>query len=173
MKYMIFLTVLTLCLGACSTLQNDSATDSGTSPDAVAARKSGMPAARIYKLDERYADLVPVVMIDGRLTWYPAPTDIRESTAPLKLTDGWWLDRQGISVNTSFLNWNRQEYSKFETTPTPAEIKAAIVPGARISELYELPMTTTSASNDTVAVNSLIKKGLPGCTSLLPVYTIK
>lgn len=123
---------------------------------------SMLPRAIIYKVDKRYRDKVPVAMDGGkmRLISFPAPTDVRESTAPIELADGYLLDRQGVGVNTVFLEWTRDEYSAMHATPSVAAIKEAIIPMSYVSVLVELPMTTQEAAADIEYVNSLIKGGL-------------
>ena len=151
---------------ACSAVRPvDSVVESVPRRDAVAA----LPSARIYKVDSQWAYLVPVTVSNGTLVSWPAPGDVRSATAPLALADGWWLDRQGVNPNTMFLKWTRGEYASMANTPDAAEIKAAVIPGSRLSELVELPLTTSSAVDDTAAVNQLILKGLPGCKQLIQV----
>lgn len=133
---------------------------------------SAQPMGRIYKVDSQWADHVTATVADGNLISYPAPGDIVPVTAPVALADGWYLDRQGVNVNTVFLKWTRQEYAALKSVPSPSEIKAGIVSGARISELYELPVTAGVAANDTAAVNRLIESGLKDCKSLLPVFRL-
>ena len=119
-----------------------------------------LPRARIYKISPEYAGLVPVSISDGRLVSYPAPSDISPATAPLPLADGWILDRQGIGPASSFLKWTRQEYAAMSSAPSPAEILKAVVPGAKISDWAELPMSAAEAVADTAAVNRFITANL-------------
>lgn len=133
-----------------------------------AARTAAQPAAHIYKVNGRCADNVTAVIADGQLISYPAPSDISAATAPVSLDNGWWLDRQGIGPNTVFLKWTRAQYAALSAAPSPAEIKEAVIPGAMLQALYQLPMSASQAAADTAAVNRLIAEGLPGCKSLLP-----
>lgn len=148
-------------------------TSSKTMETAGSAPALHGPRARIYRIEPRYADLVPVTIANGRLISYPAPGDVGPSTAPLPLDDGWLLDRQGVNAGTRFVKWTRVEYNRLETAPTPEAIKAAVVHQARITELVELPMAASKARTDTAAVNQLIKEGLPGCTPLIKVFRLE
>lgn len=117
---------------------------------------SNLPKAYIYKVSNEYADHVTATVVDGRLVSYPAPSDITESTAPMQLKDGWWLDRSGINQNSVYLKWTRAEYRALPSTPTPAEILDAVIPGARPAQLTQLPISAAEAAADTAAVNRLI-----------------
>lgn len=127
-----------------------------------------MPSARIYKIDAAYASLVPVTVSGTSLISYPAPSDVTSATAPVELADGWWLDRAGIGSDTRFLRWTRSEYHDLSETPSPSQIEDAIIPGARPSRIVTLPLSAAEAAADTAAVNALIRRGLPGCTTILP-----
>lgn len=116
---------------------------------------------------------VPVAVDNGRIVSFPAPSDISSATAPIRLSDGWWLDRQGIGPNTVFLKWTRDEYAALPSTPSIAEIKEAIVPSARPDAIYQLPMSASEAAADTAAVNRIIADGLSGCKSLTPILLLK
>lgn len=168
LRGLIYIVALCLGLAGCG-LVKDQKTEAGPISSAVPG-VSALPRARIYQIEPQWADLVPVAMSNGRLTSYPAVSDVSEATAPVALADGWWLDRAGIGPSTRFLRWTRSEYSAMKTTPTPTQIEQAVVGGARVKALVELPMTTSAALADTAAVNRLIAEGLPGCRELLNVF---
>ncbi len=89
---------------------------------------------------------------------YPAPTDVDTLSAPMHLIDGWLLDRRGgIGDNTAFLRWTYGEYCAMKTVPTLSEIRAAIMPDARVTEVKRLDITTFEAQQDTAAVNAYIR----------------
>ena len=126
-----------------------------------------LPMTRIYKTNGDYADRVPVTLNQARnaIVAYPAPSDLRDSE-PLKLADGFLLDRRGIGVNSAFTRWTYQEYAALPAAPSPKEILANIIPDARVTQLYEMPFTV-GATDMTARCDSLIKAGLPGCKSLI------
>lgn len=132
-----------------------------TRPSAV------VPMAKIYKTNGDYADRVPVMLNASRtaLVSYPAPSDLRDSE-PVKLDDGFLLDRRGIGVNTAFTRWTYKEYSEMTTPPSPEEIMANIIPEARVTELYEMPFPA-STPDAPARCNALITTGLPDCKSLI------
>ncbi|WP_297072096.1 hypothetical protein [uncultured Duncaniella sp.] len=132
-----------------------------TRPSAV------VPMAKIYKTNGDYAERVPVMLNASRtaLVSYPAPSDLRDSE-PVKLDDGFLLDRRGVGVNTAFTRWTYKEYSEMTTPPSPEEIMANLIPEARVTELYEMPFPA-STPDAPARCNTLITTGLPGCKSLI------
>lgn len=118
-----------------------------------------LPRAVIYRTDGDYNDRVAVNLDASRssLVSYPAPTDVSAASAPVVMKDGWLLDRRGgVGLNTAFLNWTYAEYSALESAPTPAEIMAHVIPGARVTAVRQLPMTASEALADTAAINACI-----------------
>ena len=88
----------------------------------------------------------------------------------MRLSGGYLLDRRGVSANTAFTRWTYREYSAMESAPTASEIVAAILPGARVTEIYQMPFAA-SAPDAAARCDSLIAEGLPGCRLIysLPV----
>lgn len=122
-----------------------------------------MPRATVFRMSGDYADNVPVdIYPQGRLFSYPAPTDVSEASAPVPLAGGWWLDRRGVGEHTVFTRWTYGEYSALKETPSPREISAAVIPGARVTKVLHLDMTPQEAMADTAAVNAAIAATVPG-----------
>lgn len=116
------------------------------------------PAAVAYRTNGDYADNVPVnVDAEGNLLSYPAPADVRDAK-PLPLTDGYLLDRRGISESSTFTRYTYREYSKLAETPPVDSLKAAVISGSRVTEIVALPMTLTAAQADTAAVISYLRQ---------------
>lgn len=102
--------------------------------------------ATLFKMSGDYANNVAVTLgPDGNLQYYPAPTDITPASAPVEVGDGWWLNRQGISENSVFTKFTFEEYSALKEVPTPEELKAAIIPGARVTEYRVLAIPAAEA----------------------------
>lgn len=94
-----------------------------------------VPKATVFKMSGNYANNVAVTIDEhGRLTYYPAPTDITLQSKPVPLKDGWWLNRQGLSSKSVFTSWTYEQYSKLRMTPSQEQIKAHIIPGARVTQ---------------------------------------
>lgn len=118
-----------------------------------------IPNAAAFRMSGDYADNVAVTLNpDGSLAYYPAPSDIRASSAPVSLGDGWWLDRQGISANSVFTKWTFKQYSELDAVPSRAEIVDAIIPGARVTEMVTLPVTLEKALADPAYCRDLIPR---------------
>lgn len=108
--------------------------------------------ATVFKMSGDYADHVAVTLgPDGNLIYFPAPSDIRSSSKPIAIADGWYLNRQGLAPGSVFTNWTFEQYSKLSSVPSPAEIKAAIIPDARVTEFQTLPITASEAASLTPA----------------------
>ena len=107
------------------------------------------PMATAFRMTGDYADHVAVTVgDDGRIVYYPAPTDLTSNSAPLQIGDGWWLNRQGLGPNSVFTKWTFAEYRALKKAPTQEEIKAAIIPDARVSDFRRLDMTPSEAARD-------------------------
>lgn len=102
--------------------------------------------ATLFKMSGDYANNVAVTLgADGNLLYFPAPTDITPESAPVEVGDGWWLNRQGIGENSVFTKYTFEEYSALKTVPTVEELKAAIIPGARVTEYRILAIPAAEA----------------------------
>lgn len=132
-----------------------------------------IPKARIYKTNGDYDSLVPVTLDASRtkLISYPSPGDLK-SGLPVKLADGFLLDNRGIGANTAFTRWTYAEYSAMKSAPSPREIMDNIIPGARVTEIYELPFSVGTPDAAEMG-NKLIGEGLPGCTPVLRPLSIR
>ncbi len=166
----LLLPILSISLAACSSHKEQAAVSAPQSQPAVIGAKplpaptvNAVAMARIYKTDGDYADWVPVTLDSRhrRLVSYPAPSDLA-GAAPVRLSDGFLLDRRGVSGNTAFTRWTYREYAAMESAPSPAEIMEAIIPGARVTEIYQMPFP--AGTPDAAArCDSLIAAGLPDC----------
>lgn len=117
-----------------------------------------MPRATAFRMSGDYADHVAVTLNpDGSLLYYPAPSDITANSAPYDLGDGWWLNRQGISANSVFTKWTFAEYAALKTVPTQQEIKDAIIPGARVTRMEQLPVSVSEALADPAACKNCLR----------------
>ncbi len=129
--------------------------DAGEDPDAPV--KMDMPIenskphmarmrATLFKMSGDYANNVAVTLgPDGRLLYFPAPTDLTDESAPQEVGDGWWLNRQGLGASSVFTKYTFDEYRALKTVPTPEEIKAAIIPGACVTDFRQLVLPASEA----------------------------
>ncbi len=121
---------------------------------------SALPQAVVYKMNGDYADCVPVtVSADGStIVSYPAPTDLTSESTPLRVADGYLLDRRGVNANTRFLRLTYDQYRALPQAPSLEQIKADIIPDARVVDLHRLPITLNEALSDIPKVNQLINE---------------
>lgn len=118
-----------------------------------------MPRAVAYRMSGDYADNVPVTLAsDGTLQSYPDPSDITAASTPLPLEGGWWLDRRGISGQSVFTRFTYAGYAAMKQAPSPQQMLEAVIPGARVTAVMQLPMTTQEAVADTAAANASLKR---------------
>ena len=161
--------MLTVAFCSCShksqNVSSSSASSSLVVENTVRERISGgdfqnyVPNATAFRMNGDYAGNVAVTLNkDGVLTYFPAPSDITADSAPLPLGDGWWLNCQGLGPNSVFTKYTFAEYSSLPATPSPAEIKGAIIPGSHVTEFIELPMRMNEAADNPEAAKEYIKK---------------
>lgn len=102
--------------------------------------------ASVFKMSGDYSDNVAVgVDPDGRLTYFPAPTDISVSSRPVSLGNGWWLNRQGLGKGYRFTKYTFEEYAKLPSVPSMQELVDAIIPGASVTEFKMLDIPASEA----------------------------
>lgn len=137
---------------------------SGVSPEAPGQIRiagnplTALPKATAFKMSGDYADKVAVTLnSDGSILYYPAPSDITSDSAPYALGEGWYLNRQGLTANSVFTRWTFDEYKSLSKAPSRQEIKDAIIPGARVTELMQLPVSISEALSDPAACIKYIK----------------
>lgn len=107
-----------------------------------------MPKATVFQMNGNYANNVAVTLnADGSFAYYPDPHDIGEYSKPIDLGNGWWLNRQGIGANSQFTKYTFAEYSKLDKVPSPDELKAAIIPGARVIAMEQTDIPASDALN--------------------------
>ena len=103
--------------------------------------------ATAFKMSGDFAGHVAVTLgSNGRLAYFPAPTDISEYSQPVEIGDGWWFNRQGLGPQSVFTKWTFAEYMALPQTPSADEIKAAIIPDACVTDFRQLPITASEAN---------------------------
>ena len=138
-------------IGYSSAGQNQS--PAGPPPVKMVNPEGMLVKATVFKMSGDYANNVAVTLDNaGNLVYYPAPSDITDSSCPLELGDGWWLDRQGLGANSVFTSYTFEEYSKLPKVPSREELKKAVIPGARVTA-FEI--TPVPASDATYKINEI------------------
>lgn len=117
-----------------------------------------MPKATAFKMSGNYADNVAVTIgPDGELTYFPAPSDISSASVPTSLGNGWYLNNQGIGNNSVFTKYTFEEYRNLPEVPSPQQLKEAIIPGARVTDMTQLPFTINDARDNIAGIKEYIK----------------
>lgn len=111
--------------------------------------------ATAFKMTGDYSNNVAITLTpEGEVSYYPAPSDISESSRPVDLGNGWWLNRQGISPSSVFTKYTFEEYSKLPYVPTPQELKAAVIPGASVSDWHQFSIPASQAMQNLPQIKS-------------------
>lgn len=104
---------------------------------------------QIYRTNGDYDNLVPITLNAERnaVVSYPAPSDLTEFSTPVKLDDGFLMDRRGVGLNTAFIRYTYAEYRALKSAPTPAQLLEAVIPDARVTEVIatDIPVGTPDA----------------------------
>lgn len=151
MKYCCLIISALLFCCACSKKAGvaEASQDGGVQLRVIDGGNALLPKATAFRMSGDYADNVAVTLdADGSLAYYPAVTDVTSASAPLQIKEGWWLNRQGISPNSVFTKWTFEEYHAMKQQPSREEIMKSIIPGARVTDMVELPLSLSEAIAD-------------------------
>ncbi len=158
---------LTLSAAACSLILCGCATkkEQQPAPELIQAPErvigngpvKALPRAVVYRMaGDATAANVPVQLdANGNIVSYPDPRDVK-GAEPIALGDGWLLDRRGISEQSVFTRYTYAQYSALGAPPTLADLRDAVIPGARPVDIHRLDMTPSQAAADTAAVKAAI-----------------
>ncbi|MBW6491559.1 MAG: hypothetical protein K0B15_10260 [Lentimicrobium sp.] len=121
------------------------------------------PNVIIYKTTRDYSKHVPVTLSDDKKTLvsYPAPGDVffnGDLAYPVKLENGFLLDRRGIGKNSAFLQWTYYEYSRLEKTPVATELLKMVLDSDPFEVIYDCGKAS-KFSDPEVELNAKIRTG--------------
>jgi hypothetical protein len=125
----------------------------------------------VYKTVADYDNNVPVGLnaTGEKIASYPAPADLYyngELALPVRLKEGYMLDRRGIGANTAFTSYTYEEYSKMDAPPSLQELYDHILEKNPFEKLYDCG--NKSNYKDLVReLNQKISRGMKGCKSLI------
>ncbi len=167
MKKLVYILPLAALFFACSPKASNQA-ETNTDNDVISVKpiitggyttgsSAMIPKATAFRMSGDYANNVAVTVdTNGNLTYFPDPKDISDNSKPVDLGNGWWLNRQGISKNSVFTRYTFDEYMKLPEVPSPVELKAAIIPGAYVSEMQQLPYPINQAMSHLKEIKELL-----------------
>lgn len=147
--------IVMLIVVSCKTNKKPSASAKETKKETIMT-----PSVIIYKTRKDYADYVPIGLSADKktITSYPDKTDIYykvELATPTRLVNGFLLDNRGVNLNSAFLDYTYNEYSKLAETPTVEILLKHILDKEPFTEMY-----SCKCSRDTAELNRLIKEYL-------------
>lgn len=121
--------------------------------------------ALLYKTLPDYRQKVPVEMRADKsaIMDYPFIHEVTNETAPVVMRNGYLLDKQGISLNTMFVDIDRHYYEQLENPLNNSDLNRLIILPSYIETLVILPITNAEAMNRYDLIDSLINVGFPGC----------
>ena len=96
----------------------------------------------IYKTSADYFQNVPVTLNEtkDKITSYPHPKDVfyeGELALPVKLKEGYLLDRRGINAHSAFTSYTYEVYSKLKSAPSPEELYTRIIDKDPFEVIYD------------------------------------
>lgn len=109
-------------------------------PAETAGVVAALPHTIVYRMSGDYANFVPVTL-DSTGTYlvsYPDPLDIRASSKPEPLGNGWYLDHRGVNANTAFTSYTYEAYQQLKECPSQAELLQSIIARKAIVEIRDL-----------------------------------
>lgn len=168
MKYLAGISIACIAvMVSCATTANkpDKQQSPQTSADGLVVNPNRhLPKAIVYRTNIP-VDNHPTVKVSdsgNELISYPDPRDIRGESRPIKLTDGWLLDRQGgISKNSRFLKYTYDEYAALPQVPSHKELLGSLLKDVRVTDVRVLDITLQEAIADTAAVSATLLQLLP------------
>lgn len=125
----------------------------------------------IYRTKADYFHNVPVLLNDARdkIVSFPAPSDLYyqgELALPVKLEQGYLLDRRGISIHSAFTSYTYESYSKLESIPSLEELYDRIIDKEPFESMYDCGVLGQSGDPEK-ELNREIRKGMKNFKSLL------
>jgi hypothetical protein len=119
------------------------------------------PPILIYKMKRDYSRNIPVLLSDDKkeIVSYPHPMDIMgmasNDVMPIRLHDGYYLDRRGINKNVAFLRITYGSYRKLRKPLSIKEIEKNIIDRNPLVEIYSCP-SLSEKENIVSILNSAI-----------------
>lgn len=130
-----------------------------------------LPPVIVYKTTGDFNNFVPITLNEAKdkIVSYPAPADLYsngELALPVKLKDGYLLDRRGLNENAAFTSFTYDEYSQMGSAPSLIELMNSITDSDPFEEIYDCGRFRDNENLER-DLNKLIRKQFKGCSSLL------
>jgi len=124
----------------------------------------------VYRTRTDHFRQVPITLnqTKDRVVSFPAPSDLYyegELALPVKLNDGFLLDRRGIGPHTVFTSFTYEEYSGMNSPPSTRELLNSIIDADPFESIYDCGKAG-SYQDLLEELNSKIDEGMKGCKLL-------
>lgn len=162
-NYLLTIGAAVLVLGGCASkketpVETELKVVKGPERPVIGGPVYEIPRAVVYKTNGDYFNNVTLQADSkGNIISFPAPSDVKDME-PVSLADGWLLTRRGVNASTVFTRYTYADYASLPVAPTLSELKAAIIPDAKITELKTLPMSQSEALANPSALLPLLSE---------------
>ncbi len=125
----------------------------------------------IYKTSADYNNKVPITLNEegDQVMSFPAPTDLYTNgvlALPVKLKNGYLLDKRGIHPNSAFTSFTYEEYRNLHTAPSPTELLNSVIDSDPFLEMYDCGKWS-EFQDSLKKINRIITQDFKGCKDLL------
>ena len=129
--------MIVVLLSSCSSQKTQKVEDNSENANIQMA----LPPVVIYKTTKDYYYNVPVTMNEAKtkIVSYPAKSDVAPGGTPaypIKLEDGFLLDKRGVRKNSVFLDYTYEEYMKLPKTPSAEELLNHVLDKYPFEKIY-------------------------------------
>ena len=162
MRNIIIPIIVIIIVSACGSMKNQKIEHSSNS--------YAVKQTIVYKTIGDFNHLVPIIMNADRteIVSYPAPSDLITNgkySTPTQLNKGYLLDNRGVNVNTVFLNYTYEYYTKLDQAPSLADMMLNIAERHPFTQLIHCG-SRYRFKDEIKEVNLLIDKDFPDCSKL-------
>lgn len=121
--------------------KNKSQQAASTTEEVVVGNAAVSAPVMIYKTSKDYFNYIPIALSDdkSKVVSFPGITDIKmgeEYRTPVRLNNGYLLDKQGVNKNIAFIKYTYEEYANLDKTPTANQLFDMIIDKDPLTELY-------------------------------------
>lgn len=119
----------------------------------------------VFRASTDYSNKVPVNMtVDKqRISHYPHPQELRTNRPPLNIGKGYFMDFDGMSPSSMYINMTRKEYSQLKEKPKKGEINRKIIVNSYIETFIVMPFTYGQYFENPSIIDEFIDNGFTKC----------
>lgn len=131
-KTILFLILIVFWGASCETTKDMSHIDFDGTPTVI------------YQMKKDYSKLVPVILSDDKtkVISYPSPKDMFHPNGELRvqqeLSDGFYLDQIGLTINSAFISYAIEDYSRMIMPPSTDSLFKLVIDADPFKKMYNL-----------------------------------